>query len=88
MAKVTYHKSHSFIDNEGGKHQFITQLYQVGVYGILDNNPAAQGNFTPQQIKRMEKKLKEAEEKGEIQEFELGVPITVTDESGFWEQVQ
>lgn len=47
MAKITYHKSHTFIDNKGIEHFFLTQLYQIGVYGILDNNSSMQGNYIP-----------------------------------------
>lgn len=84
---ITYHKSHTFTDNKGDKHSFITQLYQVGVYGILDGNSGMQGNFTPSQIKRMENNLQKAKDKGEIKSFELGILITVTDESGLWKEV-
>ena len=56
MAIVTYHKSHTFIDDEDVTHNFLTQLYKTGVYGILDNLPSMQGSFTPQQIKRIENK--------------------------------
>jgi hypothetical protein len=87
MSKVTYHKSHSFVDNEGNKHTFITQLYQVGVYGILDGDPSMQGNFTPQQIKKMEKDLEKAQKEGKIKSFELGVPITV-ETSGLLKEVE
>ncbi len=87
MAKVTYHKSHSFIDNEGKEHNFQTQLYQIGVYGIANGNPALQGSFTPQKIRKMEKHLQKRLDAKEIKSFELGIPITVTDESGFWEEV-
>jgi len=85
--KITYHKSHTFITNDGIEHTFITQLYSIGVYGILDNNSSMQGSFTPQAIKKMEKNLKKQKELGKIKDFTLGVPITVTDASGFWEEI-
>ena len=87
MSKITYHKSHSFVDKDGEAHTFVTQLYEVGVYGILDNNPRWQGHFTPNQIKKMEKNLQKEKNAGNIQSFELGIPITVSDESGFWKEV-
>ena len=65
----------------------ITQLYKVGVYGIMNNNPAQQFNATPMQLKASEKKLAKALAKGDLESLELLMPITVTDESGFWEQV-
>lgn len=88
MAKVTYHKSHKFVTNEGVEHTFITQLYQIGVYGILDNDPTMQGNFSPTQIKKMEANLQKQLDAGEIKSFELGIPITVTDKSGLWEKIK
>lgn len=87
MAKVTYHKWHSFVDAEGKEHKFVTQLYQVGVYGILDNNPMWQGNFTPQQIVKMEKALEKEKLKGEIKSYTLGTKITVSNESGLWKEL-
>lgn len=88
MTKITYHKSHTFIDKNDMKHSFITQLYKVGVYGILDNNSAFQGNFNPKDIRNMEKGLQKAVDNETIKSFELGTPITVTDKSGFWEEVK
>lgn len=85
--KVTYHKSHTVIDNEGNEINFVTNLYSIGVYGIVNNDPSMQGNFTPSQIKKMEKDLQKAVDKGEIKELVLGIPITVSDESGFWKEV-
>lgn len=84
---IKYHKSHTFKDLDGVKHTFVTQLYQVGVYGILDNNPALQGSFEPSAIVSMEKKMLRLEKDGIILDFSVGMPIKVTNESGFWEEV-
>ena len=54
MAEVTYHKSHSFVDLEGKTYTFLTQLYKVGAYGILNGGFSTQVGFTPQGIKKME----------------------------------
>jgi hypothetical protein len=85
--KYTYHKSHSFVGMEDDKHTFATQLYQIGVYGILDGNSSMQGNFKPAAIIKMEKNLVKLKKEGKIKSFELGVPITVSEETGFWEEV-
>lgn len=88
MAKITYHKSHSFVDNNDVENTFMTQLYQIGVYGILNNNAAEQGSFTPQGIVKLEKNLEKAVKDKKIKSFELGIPITVeSNKSGFWEEV-
>lgn len=88
MAKVTYHRSHSFIDLKGVNHSFITQLYKVGVYGILDGKSSLQDNFTPQRIRTMENALKKGVKDNKIKSFRLGMPITVTDKTGLWEEVK
>lgn len=88
MAIVKYHKSHSFVDLEGKTNNFFTQLYNIGVYGILNNDPSTQGNWSPQEIRKMEKELVKAKEKEQIKDFELGIPITVTDESGLWVEIK
>lgn len=88
MAKITYHKSHSFVNAESNESfSFVTQLYKIGVYGIINGNPAMQANFTPQNIKRMEKSLVKLQTEGKIKDLVLGVLITVSDVSGFWEEV-
>ncbi|MFZ1559598.1 MAG: hypothetical protein WAT37_06710 [Saprospiraceae bacterium] len=88
MAKITYHKSHSFVDVESGiSYNFITQLYKVGIYGILNGDAGSQGNFTPQGIRKMEKALTKLQSEEKIKDLVLGVPITVSDVSGFWEEV-
>lgn len=87
MAKIEYHKSHSFVDLDGKVNTFNTQLYTIGVYGILNNDSSLQGNFTPQQIKKLEKELKTSKDNNMILSYELKNPITVSDETGFWVEV-
>jgi hypothetical protein len=85
----TYHKSLSFIDLESGqKHSFATQLYQIGVYGILDNNSSMQGNYEPKDLVKTETKLKKLQKAGVIKDLVLGTPITVAEVNGFWEEVK
>lgn len=86
--KWKYHKSHSFETKDGSKISMITQLYQVGVYAIVNNDPAAQFNLTPNQLVTAERNLKKQEKEGEIKNLQFGIPITVTeDESGFYKEV-
>jgi len=88
MSKViTYHRSVKFKPTDGPEQHLVTQLYKCGVYGIVNNDAAQQGNFTPGQLRSMEKKLQKAHAKGEVASIELTLPITVTDKSGFWEEV-
>lgn len=88
MAKYTYHTSHSYKDGDGNQVTFQTQLYQVGVYAIVNDDPAMQLNLTPGVIVSMEKKLKKQERNGKITDLVFGSEITVSDETGFWEEIK
>jgi hypothetical protein len=90
MAKqktITYHVSHSFVDSKGNTITFATQLYQIGVYGIVNNNPTMQGNFTPQQIVKIEKLVNKQKENGEIKDLNFGRQIKVAQVNGLWQEV-
>jgi hypothetical protein len=90
MAKLktfTYHKSHSFVDVQTGeKITFATQLYQIGVYGIINNNSSMQGNYEPKDIVKTEKNFVKLQEKGIIKDLVFGTPITVAQIDG-WKEV-
>ena len=92
MAKLktfTYHKSLSFVDVETNeKYSFATQLYQIGVYGIMNNNSASQGSYEPSQLIKAENKFKKYQEAGLIKDLTFGTPITVAKVDGFWTEVQ
>lgn len=86
--KYEYHKYHTFINCDNEKeYKFTTQLYKVGVYGILNNDPAVQVNITPRQMVKLEKSLKKKETEGEIKQLEFGTPITVIENDGLYEEV-
>lgn len=84
---ITYHVSHSFIEN-GSKVTCLTQLYQIEVYGIINNDPANQFCISPIYVVKVEKQLKRKNKEYIISNLEFGRAITVTDESGFWEEVK
>jgi hypothetical protein len=87
--KWKYHTSHSFTHvSLDKKFSFQTQLYKVGVYGILNNDAGMQMNLKPQDIVKLEKKLTKDLEKGIIKDLEWGREITVSDETGFYEEVE
>jgi|JI9StandDraft_2_1071091.scaffolds.fasta_scaffold1468519_1 hypothetical protein len=92
MAKLktfTYHKSHSFVDVESGqKITFATELYQIGVYGIMNNNSSMQGHYEPKNIVKAEKNFVKLQEQGIIKDLVFGTPITVAEVNGFWEEVE
>lgn len=83
--KITYPVSGSFT-LDGESMDFKTQLYKIGVYIIWNNNSSLQGGATPASMAKLHKKLLKDKEKGFITNLELGRMITVTDETGFWEE--
>jgi hypothetical protein len=88
MAKWTYHKQHSYIEvKTGTKSTLSTQLYFVGVYCILDNNPLQQFSLKPSKLVKIEKKLKEEQEKGIIKDLVFTNPITVTKTDNGFEKI-
>lgn len=85
--KYNYHKHSSYIHN-GVKTSMTSQLYQTGVYIIIDNNPALQFNLTPSQMVSREKKLIKGFKDKEIEDLVLLGEITVIkNEDGFWEEL-
>lgn len=88
MAKYKYHTSHSYKTKDGTKISFQTQLYQVGVYGITNNDPSIQGNYMPGQIVSIENRLKKQEAAGNITDLVFGREITVSNDTGLWKEVE
>lgn len=87
--KWTYHTSHSYTDVETKqKISAQTQLYQIGVYLIVNGNPAMQANTTPTRMVELEKKLNKKFESGKITDLEYGREITVVEEDGFYVEKQ
>ena len=88
--KWKYHISHKYVIVEGGiEVQMLFQLYQVSVYGIINNRSDLQGSYTPKGIMSIEKHLQKDLDKGKIRDLEFGREITVTiDDNGLFVEVQ
>jgi hypothetical protein len=86
MGTWKYHTSHSYKNKDGKEVTFNTQLYQVGVYGII--NPGIQTCMMPKDIVSAEKKLLRAKQKGEITDLVFGPEITVSDDTGLFIEVK
>lgn len=86
--KTTYPVSGTFTWN--GKHQsFVTQLYQVGVYCIVNNDPAQQCSLTPKDMAKFARGLRKDQESGKITDLQFGREIIVsTDTGGLWYEVK
>lgn len=90
----TYSPFHSFTiikvkGWEGKKITMQTQLYQIGIYCIYDNNAAKQCTFeTPAPIIKLQKQLRKAQEEGKITDLYFSPEIKVIrNVEGFLEQI-
>lgn len=86
--KYTYHKSHSYKTKEGVEVNFLTQLYSIGIYAIVNNDAQMQLNLTPSQLVNIEKKLKKQEEKGNITNLKFGTSITVINNNDDYKELK
>lgn len=81
----TYHIWNSFVTKDGKKANMLTQLYQIGIYAIVNNDPAMQLNLTPKDIVKIEKDLNKRMLSSDITELEYGRSISIyKNEEGFW----
>jgi hypothetical protein len=80
----TYHTSHSFVEKDK-KMDMLTQLYKVGVYAIVNSDPALQLNLTPKDMVSIERRLNKGVILNEISDLKFGRAISVYEnEEGFW----
>jgi hypothetical protein len=90
MKTFTYHTSHSFTIVDTNKTiSFTTELYQLGIYAILNNDPALQFSTTPNELVKVEKGLIAKEAKGLIKNLTFGGEIKVTiDKNGLYKEIE
>lgn len=67
---------------------YVTQLYQVGVYFIMNNNSGMQANLTPSDLVKLRKQLNKELENGIIKDLVFGRSISVSDETGLWKEIE
>lgn len=88
MDKIyTYHKTIKVINNDDTTETLTTQLYNIGVYCIVNNDPRLQFTSSPPKLVKQEKELKKKVESKQIKSFELISPITVTKDDTGWIEV-
>jgi hypothetical protein len=89
--KWTYPTYVTVSDKEGKQvWNVVSQLYQIGVYIIENNDPSRQGNVSPAQMIKHMKQFRPENLKGDLADYtvEFGREITVTkDENGFYVEV-
>ena len=89
MAKTswTFYKSATIITPEGKEETFQSQVYQIGIYIIFNNNSSQQGSLSPAQMEKMCKAMQKDLEDGTIKEIKWGPIVTVKKVNGFWKEV-
>lgn len=65
--------------------QYVTQLYQIGVYIIMNNDSQLQFNFTP---KDMEKFVKNMLKDDKIKSVDKGRIVNVQEVDGLFKEVE
>lgn len=85
--KYTYFKFISFVDKNNVTHSLQTQLYQIGIYGIWNNNPSLQTAYSPKELSKICKNIKKEELAGNLTDAKLIDEITVQEINGLWKEV-
>lgn len=68
-------------------HTVDTQLYRIGIYIMVNNNPANQSDMSPEQVVKYMKQFKQDNLNDGVT-VEFAREITVHEnEDGFWEEV-
>jgi len=85
MKKWSYHTSFDVEFKDGTKLSMQSQLYQVGVYCILNNDSRTQGGCTPSSMVIRERKLKKDPN---VIKLEFGTLITVATVDGLFKKLE
>ena len=94
MAKqktYTYYKCASWNDAKLGKMRYVTQLYSIGIYCAMytaGKSMPTQMSFQGKDIVRFMKHLRILEKEGKITDLVFGHETTISDETGFWEEIE
>jgi hypothetical protein len=84
----TYHLTRNYTIREKSISN-MTQLYQTGVYIIINGESGMQYNMTPKNLQKIDKDLIKAEEKGEITNLIFGRKISVIeDENNLFKELE
>ena len=75
--KWIYHKSAIITLLNGNKESYVTELYQTGIYVILNDSPASQFSTTPKELEKLCKSIKKDLNEKKILNVEWGPEITV-----------
>lgn len=76
------------IEDEIIHKSYMTQLYQIGIYIIWNNDSSQQGSMTPSGMSRIKKSLIKDEKLGNINNLVLGREIKVIKINGFYTEIK
>lgn len=85
IKKWSYATSLSYKDKNGTERSMLSQLYQIGVYVILDGDSNKQFSVTPSKMVKVQRQIQKDKE---ITELKIGLVITVMEENGFYKQLK
>lgn len=83
-----YYASSEITHPDGELESYQSQLYQIGVYVIFNNNSAQQVSFTPAKIQKMCKQIQKDVENGTLKAVKWGREIVVEEVDGLYVEVQ
>lgn len=85
----SYHVSYSYFDIKLNKSIVIlTQLYIIGIYIIINNNPSEQYNLSPKNLVKIDKDINNKEEKNLIKNLIKGRKINVIETNNGYEEIK
>lgn len=67
-----------------GDFQITMQVYQVGVYAIINNDPGQQITLHPDACAKAERKIKRDFDNGKISDLTMTNKVTVREVNGLW----
>jgi hypothetical protein len=82
----SYPVSATWTNNKDQKEHYATNLYQTGVYLIINDKPKLQFNLTPQDMQDTYEAMLEDEEAGHLSDIKWGRKIVVIKEKGFYKE--
>lgn len=85
----SYYVSYSYFDIKLNKNiSILTQLYLIGIYIIINNNPSEQYNLNPKDLVKIDKDINNNEKKNLIKDLIKGRKINVIETDNGYEEIK